>query len=208
MMNLGKNIIIPFTLGIGMIIFLTLWILSERDNQSYERYLSEELVNQVVQISSAPPYALSILQDVIEKGEITQVQAGELESNFYYLAFVTQDISQMDIYLNRLGDYNHNQIVSINNDYREFFMFLKRDMESNEAALTTEQLEELQLMERLMQHYSKVVEDTLMFTGDGDTNGQPSEFFDYYSEQGIKDDYWVDLLKGYERVTDFSYSIN
>ncbi len=207
-MNLGKNIIIPFTLGIGMIIFLTLWILSERDNQSYERYLSEELVNQVVQISSAPPYALSILQDVIEKGEITQVQAGELESNFYYLAFVTQDISQMDIYLNRLGDYNHNQIVSINNDYREFFMFLKRDMESNEAALTTEQLEELQLMERLMQHYSKVVEDTLMFTGDGDTNGQPSEFFDYYSEQGIKDDYWVDLLKGYERVTDFSYSIN
>jgi hypothetical protein len=207
-LKFSKQNIIYILLGIGILISLSLWILSERDNQAYEQYLSEELVNQIVHISSTPPYALSIIQDVLEKGEITKAQAGELESSFYYIAFDTQDISEMDMYLGRLGNYNYAEVISINNEYHKFFMFLNRDMESNQIALRTEQLEKLQLIKHLMKNYSKVVKDTLKFTGKAYSKGQPSDFFDYYREQGIKDGYWVELLRGYAKVTDSSYRIN
>ncbi|WP_223701748.1 hypothetical protein [Sutcliffiella deserti] len=52
-------------------------------------------------------------------------------------------------------------------------MFLIEDMESNEIALTTDQIEKLKIMERLMHNYSKVVEDSLMFTGNSSQTGQP-----------------------------------
>jgi hypothetical protein len=207
-LKITRQTVIFIVLGIGIIIFLTLWIQSERDNKAYERYLSGELVNQIVHISSAPSYALSIIHDVLEKGKISKAQAEELESSFYYLAFDTQDISEMDMYLSRLGSYSHNEVVSINNEYRKFLMYLKNDMESNEITLTTEQIEKLQLIEQLMQKYKKVVDDNLMFTGEAKDKGQPSKFFDYYREQGIKSDYWVDLLKGYEKVTDSRYRLN
>ncbi|MCT2536237.1 hypothetical protein NC661_13620 [Aquibacillus koreensis] len=207
-MKIKRQAVIFTVLGLGIITFLALWVSSERDNREYERYLSGELVNQIVPISSAPPYALSIIQDVLEKGEITKAQAAELENSFYYLAFDTQDITEMDMYLGRLGNYNDDEIVTINDEYRKFFMFLKDEMESNEVELTPEQLKEIEQMERLMQNYSKVVEDTLMFTGEAKVSGQPSKFFDYYLELGIQDDYWVELLKGYEKVTDSSYRLN
>lgn len=208
-MKISRHNIIYLFLGLGFLIFLTLYILSEKDNQAYERYLSGELVNQIVHISSAPPYALSIIQEVLETGEITKAQAGELESSFSYLAFDTQDISEMYMYLGRSRNYSDDEVVSINNEYRKFFMFLSGDMKSNQTALTPEQMEKIKLMKGLMQNYNKVVEDTLMYTtGEAEEKGQPSEFFDYYREQGIKDDYWIDLLKGYVEVTDSSYRIN
>ncbi len=113
------------------------------------------------------------------------------------------------MYLGRLGDYSDDEVVSINNEYRKFFMFLSRDMESNQTSLTPEQMKKIKLMKGLMQNYNKIVEDTLIYTiGRAEEKGQPSEFFDYYREQGIKDDYWVDLLKGYVKVTDSSYRLN
>jgi hypothetical protein len=205
---LKKNYVIYALLGATALTLLTLWVLSEKEKKAYERYLSGELVNQIVHISSAPPYALSILEEVIDTGKITKVQAGELERCFYDLTFDTQEIGSMDLYLGRLKDYSDNEIISINNGYRKFFMFLKDDIENTELELTNEQLETVKKIRSLMQEYSTVAEASLKYTGEDDQNGQPSKFFDYYREKGINDDYWVTLLKGYEDVTHDKYRIN
>ncbi|MGM8214410.1 hypothetical protein ACLIA0_02440 [Bacillaceae bacterium W0354] len=208
-MNRRKQYIIYGLLGAGVLFFFTLWVLAEKDKNAYEKYLSGELVNQIVHISSAPPYALSILEEVIDNGKITRVQAGELERSFYDLTFDTQKIGNMNLYLGRIENYSDDEVVSVNNGYRKFFMFLKQDMENDEIlTLTNEQIVKLKKMRNLMQEYSEVVESSLKYTGEGNQSGQPSEFFDYYRDKGITDDYWVNLLKGYEKVTDFSYRLN
>jgi hypothetical protein len=189
-----------------MLLLFTLWVYSERENKAYEQYLSDEIVNKIVPIAGAPQYALWIIQDVLDTGVITSSQAGELQFSFHDISTNTQDISQSDSYFNRLEGYSQNKIVSINSDYSDFFM--KLYVAKDNVKLSKNQLEKIKKMKRLLQKYNVVVEETLLFVNKSGDKGQTSEFWDYYREQGFKDDYWVDLLKGYEKVTDFSYRIN
>ncbi|MFD2444749.1 hypothetical protein ACFSO7_12310 [Bacillus sp. CGMCC 1.16607] len=205
-MKLIRQNIIYILLGLGMLFFFTLWVFSERDNKTYEQYLSDELVNKIVHITGAPQYAIGIIQDVLSSGEITNSQAEELQISFHDIAFDTQEINQMDNYFNRLENYSQNQVISINNDYSDFFM--KLNVESDKVKLSKDQLEKIKKMESLLQKYNDVVNETLLYTNKSGEKGQTSAFWDYYREQGFKDDYWVDLLKGYGKVTDFSYRIN
>ncbi|WP_164669672.1 hypothetical protein [Virgibacillus doumboii] len=207
-MKLKQQKVIYVILGIGFLVFFTLWILTEKENDTYENYLSDELVDKIAHISSYSNYNLGILEEVLKSGKITSSQAGELEQGFYHIAFDTQDISYMGNSIGRLQNYNEDIVLSVNKDYRHFFDEL--DFEYDEIKLTDEQITSLEKMEKLMKKYSMVVNETLKFTTKEESKeqpGQPQDFFDYYQKKGITDDYWIDLLKGYEKVTDESFSL-
>ncbi|MGD6831087.1 hypothetical protein ACQCT5_02915 [Sutcliffiella halmapala] len=204
-MKANKPNIIYIVLGVGLLIFLTLWVLSEKKNDAYEKFLSDGLVDQMVRISSLPNYNLGILQDIFESGKISNSQADELEQGFNNLAFDIQDVSYMGNSIGRL-QFSSDVVVSVNNDYSEFF--LKLDFENEEIQLTEEQIFILEKMIKLMKKYKAAVNETLKSTPKEADKGLPLDFFDIYEEKGIADDYWIDLLQKYESETDVSFRLN
>ncbi len=80
-------------------------------------------------------------------------------------------------------------------------------MDSDEIELTDKQITGIKKMERLMQAYRNVIKNTLEKTGDIGEKGVPDEFKKLYRQKGITDDYWKNILKEYERVTDLSYRL-
>ncbi|WP_078381912.1 hypothetical protein [Sutcliffiella halmapala] len=200
-----RHYLIYTILGLSLLTFLVLFSISEKQKRSYEEYLSSELSSQIADISQATLYNLGTLKDVIEEGRLTEASAGELEYCFHDIAYVTQDVSGMGLQLGILKE-SLDEVVSINADYAEFFMKLKFD--GDEIVLTEEQISTLKMMEKLMQEYVKVVKETLLYTGEIGENYVLSGFSDYYTaEKGITDDYWIKLLKGFQRVTNSSYSL-
>ncbi|MBP0725684.1 hypothetical protein J5Y03_10925 [Bacillus sp. RG28] len=200
-----KQFVIYFFLGAGLLLFLLLFIHSEKEKRAYESYLSVVLVNKIVGISQSALYNLGILQDVIKTGKLTKVQAGELENGFNDIAMDTQDLRGMGEETDLLRDYDGNDVIQINSNY-SFFLY-RISIDHDEIKLTEEQIENLKKMEKLMQEYHKVVKDTFEITGKVGEKGVSSEFWELYREKGITDDYWIKLLKGYARVTDRSYSV-
>lgn len=188
-----------------ILIFVILFIFSEKENKVYEKYLSEELVGQIGRISHSSLYNLGILQDVIASGILTKAQAVELRFAFRDIAFETQDVSEMGDNTGLLQNYSHNNVVSINNEYHLFFINL--EMDSDEIELTDKQITVIKKMGKLMQAYRNVVKNTLEKTGDIGEKGVPNEFKELYHHKGITDDYWKNVLKEYERVTDLSYRL-
>lgn len=203
-----KQYIVYVLLAVGLVFSLFMWTLTEKEKKAYERFLSDQLVNQVVLISQSPLYNLGILQEVIESGKLTRAQAGELELGFRDIAFETQDVVYMAHYIGRLENYSDDSIVSVNADYMRYFNKLKLNMECDEIELTDEHIEVLEKMEKLMQKYHDVNKDIFVVTEQVGTKGVPEEFWNIYREKGISDDYWIKLLKEYEKVTDNRYRLN
>ncbi|MBB6452516.1 hypothetical protein HNQ94_000961 [Salirhabdus euzebyi] len=204
-MKKNKQIKLNVLLAAAFLIFFTLWILSEKDKKLYESYLSNELVKKIVLISDTPSYNLSILQNVLKTGTLEKVQAEELEMGFRVIAFETQAVTEIGRNVERLKDFKNDQVVSINADYAYFFM--RSDTDEDGKKLTEEQISEIRKMEELMIAYSKVVNDTLKYTGEAETKGHSAKFSEFYLEKGITDDYWVDLLKAYEQVTTLNHRL-
>ena len=196
-------------LGISLLITLFFWGHSAQENRAYEKYLSEQLVRQIANISQSAMYNFEILQDVIERGKLTKAQAGELQLGFRDIAFEFQDVIRMgnDIGRLRLQDFHQVGVVQINAAYYQYF--LKLNMDSDEMELTEEQISILKTMEMLMKEYNNVVKETLVISWEVGVKGVPSDFRELYgTEKGIDDDYWVKLVKGFERVTDIRYTID
>lgn len=201
-----KKQYIPIFLAIGLLVFAALFIFSEKENKAYEKYLSDELVGEIGRISHSALYNLDVLKDVIDSEKITKAQAGELETGFRDITLGTQEVSEMGEKIGKLTNYKHNEILRINMNYAYFFMRL--EMEGHELKLTNEQIQQITRMKKLMQEYREVVKSTLENTGEMGTKGVPDEFSELYRKKGVTDDYWIEFLKGYEQVTDFSYQLD
>ncbi|QPC45610.1 hypothetical protein [Mangrovibacillus cuniculi] len=200
-----KQLVIYTLLSTSLIALFTLWLITSKEKDLYEEYLSGELVNQIVRISVAPSSNLSILEDVLTAGTITRTQAEQLQMNFSYLTFEIQDVIHMAISIQRTKDTSNN-VTSINSDYVLFFIQL--DFQEDEIQLSEEQLASLKIMNNLMGKYTKVVGEKLKFVSIDDTKGRSGHFFDYYREKGLEDDYWLELLNGFEKVTEETDSLD
>ncbi|WP_102027818.1 hypothetical protein [Salirhabdus sp. Marseille-P4669] len=206
-MQMKQFNLVSLLLSVCLVVCLTLWILSEYKNNAYEKYLSSEIVNQIVGITSSTSYSLGILEDVLKSGMLTIAQKDELALNFSEIVFDIQDVANFAQYIGELKDFNYNKITIVNSDYYHYFMNLEIPFDRDRIRLSTEQIEDMTKMKNQMKEYIEVIEDTLHFTAEVGTRGQSNQFFDYYAEEGITDNYWVDLLKGYEASTKWSNRI-
>jgi PhoPQ-activated pathogenicity-related protein len=70
-------------------------------NTKYEKYLSTQIANHVVQISQSALYNLGIIQDVLASNKLTEADAEELEMSFKDLVTGVQSISDLVIEIGR-----------------------------------------------------------------------------------------------------------
>ncbi|MBS4174350.1 hypothetical protein [Bacillus sp. FJAT-49736] len=182
-----------------------LYIHSESERKSYERFLSDKLANEIAVISQYPLYSLGLLQEVLKSGEITQGQLAELQIAFRDIAMQTQEVREMGVSNGRLSNERDNNVISINNNYSLFFV--KINNEKEKIQLSNDQIESLRKMEDLMKEYNKIVKDTMPVRKEIGVKGVPDKFMIYYREKGITDDYRIKLIDGLKSVTDSSYRI-
>jgi hypothetical protein len=60
-------------------------------------------------------------------------------------------------------------------------------------------------MEELMHGYQKIIEKTLEVSGEVGEKGVSPEYWEVYRENSVDDDYWIDLVEGYSKVTNNSF---
>jgi hypothetical protein len=143
-------------------------------NTKYEKYLSNQIANQVVHISQSALYNLGVIQEILESNKLTKANAEELEIGFKDMVMGVQSLSELGKELDRLKDFNYNLIVDINSEYATYVIELIN--QNNEIILNDAQVSNFAKMGELMHGYQKIIEKTLDVSGEVGEKGVSSEY--------------------------------
>lgn len=199
-----KEKIVLLMMGFSLLFSLILYGYTKKENKVYEEYFSELIATKIVNITEYSFFNRDTLNKITDEKKITKQDAEQLTVGFQSIAVNTQDIGQLGFKMDAFSDFNTSNIAKINMDYSEHF--LKLEFSSNESKdLTDEELVQLLKMKEFMEIYTNILDEHFNVIS---YNGTQSDIlFNYYAyEKGIKDGYWVELLRELENVTDNSYA--
>lgn len=172
--------------------------------QLYEKFLSQQLANQISPLVSAIRENHALLDEIYNRGTITRVEATTIGGNFSIITFEAQDILYMGHRIKRIDNHVSNQIASTNHNYARFFQydlpFEKEELEPEQIHLNPNQLEQIKEIKAVVDQYEQIVRDHIKHLGT-ELRGMPTAYWDEYMSNGIKKKDWVNLITQMERVT-------
>ncbi|MDF2589880.1 MAG: hypothetical protein K0S41_3721 [Anaerocolumna sp.] len=193
-----KNVLIVI-LSVSTIGLVALFFHVYKENITYQAYLSDILANRVSSIITNNSDVEKTLKDIIKNKTITKKEVATLYE--YYSNMKEQSTYLVDsgIQLGRIQKNRINRVINTSSKIAEYFKRIYYTLSSNEVdELTSTQIDGLKQFQSLALLYKKVIRTYVSGIIDDEISG---EFWNLYYKQGVKDNYWSNMIVEFEDVT-------
>lgn len=184
-----RNIIITVTIIFIVVIAFNQFF----QNKTYERYLSERLMNDILHMSMSISYNQQLLDEMLESKTMSIEQADYLEKNSYSLIRRLEDYQDLARRLNRYDNSNEatKPYLTLISVIKNKILELDRS-DINEIELNDEFLDNVRSFYEINAHYLQIFEDneTRIDLSSKDLR-----------RNGVNKRFWVDLLEELDSIS-------
>lgn len=206
--------LIVTSIAIGLVLSLFTYTLF-KETRGYAQYHSESLMNDTSSLIGSFQRKQEILQQIIQTMTLTQVQVDLIREDSYTLINYYEDYNRLAINLDRYENIGYSIVEAafvteavFNRKIAEI-----QGTDQTKIKLDNEFLEKVEFLEafykRCLHTLGKHVRGFVIT----DTSVEPTEDREELSENGIKEDFWVEILKrldreAYEKQRDLEMLLN
>ncbi|WP_163578926.1 hypothetical protein [Gracilibacillus saliphilus] len=208
-----KQILLILCFGI---LFVIIYYQYE-EKKVYEVYISENLNREMQQLVVSLVQSNHLYQEILQEEEITKFQVHTLNTYTNHLIKSPQKYEDLAVRFNRMEPRATPNETAINAEKISHFFYVLRgnsshtpDEDENEDDVIheldnkpelKEKIKELQALNTLWAESAQRHIEGLTISKDGDVSFDNLAFIDHLDEYSLTNDYWVDLVKDLDQIT-------